>query len=276
MAVLLGGQPGAGKSRAAQFAAELHGRELVVINGDDFRRFHPAFKRLQRDEPERMASVTQAVSSPLVERAIEHARAHRVSVLVEGTFRDPAVALRTAEAFCEAGFDVHAVAVAVPPEVSRASTLGRYFETLGTSQNRWTPPQAHDVAVRGMPSTVEALGRSAAVARFSVVTRDGQVLADNVRAGTQRARQVRGVVEATHSRPLTGQERALVAAIRDEVRRTIERTPASPQRAAVDVARLAFGAPATEATRTKTLSPRAGPQRPAPGALSDRSAGIGD
>ena len=32
------------------------------------------------------------------------------------------------------------VALAVPPQVSRAATLSRYYETLGTEQNRWTPP----------------------------------------------------------------------------------------------------------------------------------------
>ena len=70
VAVLLGGQPGAGKSRAAQFARELHDQVLVVINGDDFRALHPDFKRLQRDDPEQMPRVTQAVSAPLVERSI--------------------------------------------------------------------------------------------------------------------------------------------------------------------------------------------------------------
>jgi len=47
-------------------------------------------------------------------------------------------------------------------------------------------------------------------------------------------------------------------------------------RAALDVARLAFARPATEATRPGQDTPRAGPQRPTPGAMSDRAPGIGD
>ena len=52
----------------------------------------------------------------------------------------PTTATGTAEAFHRDGFDVHVVALAVPPQVSRAATLSRYYETLGTEQNRWTPP----------------------------------------------------------------------------------------------------------------------------------------
>lgn len=47
-------------------------------------------------------------------------------------------------------------------------------------------------------------------------------------------------------------------------------------RAALDVARLAFAKPAAEATRPSQDTPRTGPQRPTPGAMSDRAAGIGE
>ncbi len=47
-------------------------------------------------------------------------------------------------------------------------------------------------------------------------------------------------------------------------------------RAALDVARLAFAKPATEATRPSQDTPRTGPQRPTPGAMSDRGPGIGE
>ena len=47
-------------------------------------------------------------------------------------------------------------------------------------------------------------------------------------------------------------------------------------RAALDVARLAFAKPAAEATRPSQDTPRTGPQRPTPGAMSDRGPGIGE
>ncbi len=265
VAVLLGGQPGAGKSRAAQFARELYDHPLVVVNGDDFRALHPDFKRLQRDDPEQMPRVTQAVSAPLVERSIDYAKEHRVSMLVEGTFRDSAVALRTAAALSEAGFKVHAVALAVPPAVSYASTLGRFYETQGTDQSRWTPREAHDVAVAGMPSTVEALGQSADVARVSVLDRDGRVLSDDTRPGPQRARAARAVVEEEHARPLTVAERQLVSSIH-----------AKGAESAVRVASAAFPTPPTQTLREGEPHGLAGPRRRPPCMSHERAPGIGD
>lgn len=212
VAVLLGGQPGSGKSRAAQFAREMHADDLVDVIGDDFRSLHPDFKRLQRDSPLTMAQVTQCVSGPLVERSIHFAIQRRFSVLVEGTFRDPAIACSTAAGFRDAGFYVHAIALAVPPAVSRASTIGRYWETQGTAHSRWTPPDAHDAALRGMPLTVAALARSHAVNRFSVIDRTGSLLEDSSRPGTSRAAQMVACIRDTHERPLTLAERRLVLA----------------------------------------------------------------
>lgn len=211
--VLIGGQPGAGKTRGTHFAQALHEERVVVVSGDDYRYLHPEYKRLQREDPEQMPVVTQPVSSGMVERALDYARKNRVSVLVEGTFRNPTVATGTAEAFHRDGFDVHVVALAVPPQVSRAATLSRYYETLGTEQNRWTPPASHDAAVAGMTGTVEALARSSTVARVTVLSREGEVLADSEEPGEERARQMRSVIEHAHTRPLTADEQELVDAI---------------------------------------------------------------
>lgn len=105
--------------------------------------------------------------------------------------------LDTARRFREVGFEVHAVALAVPPEVSRASTVGRFWETMGTDQNRWTSPAAHDAAVRGMPVTVGILAQSALVGRFTILSRDGAVLEDSTQPGSERAVQMGDCIRET-------------------------------------------------------------------------------
>ncbi len=246
--VFLGAQPGAGKTRAGSLARELHSRPLVVINGDNFRSLHPDFKRLQTDHPQRMPVVTQAVSGPMVERSIEYARTNRISVLVEGTFRDPALVTQTAEAFHASGFDVHVVVLAVPPQVSRAATFGRFTETLGTDQNRWTPPEAHENALRGLPTTADALARSPIVGRLTAVTRDGHVLVDSTAPGRERAAAIRAQLDHSRIRPLTLQERALVDATIAAV--TTGSGTSAAQQSALAVARAALAdGVATSTTR---------------------------
>lgn len=284
VAVLLGAQPGAGKTRAGQFARRLYERRLAAITGDDFRALHPDYKRLQREDPLQMPTVTQEVSGPLVKRSVEFARALRTSVLVEGTFRDADMVLDTARAFHEAGFEVHVVALAVPAELSRASALGRYFETLGTDQNRWTSMEAHDAAVAALPTTVEMLAGSPAVDRFTILDRDGAVVEGSAEPGPSRAQQMAEQIRRSLTRPLTDAEARTVSSTMGQVARAARREgtqqlhPAR-QAAGVEAARLAqlsFAQRATEATRTSRDTPRTGPQRPTPGAISDRAPGIGE
>lgn len=266
--VLLGAQPGAGKTRAGQFAQELHGGGLTAIVGDDFRALHPDFKRLQRDDPEAMPQVTQAVSGPLVKRCLEYARAHRISVLVEGTFRDPDMVLATTRSFREAGFDVHVVALAVPPEVSRASTLGRFYETLGTDQNRWTPPAAHEAAVAAMPRTVAHLARATQVGRFTILDRDGVMLEDSADPGPQREEQMRSRIEIVYRRPLTTAERELVSRTHAQAQQS------GPPLEAVQASRATPGQPRAGARKGRPQTPRVS-RRASPGSSRNRDRGVG-
>ncbi|MFV0296732.1 MAG: zeta toxin family protein [Hyphomicrobiaceae bacterium] len=84
VAVVLGGQPGAGKTpmqvQAAREFADKGG--LVRIIGDDLRAYLPHYKALQRAD---------AIS-------------RRMNVLVEGTMRNPDVVARTQNDFRAAGY----------------------------------------------------------------------------------------------------------------------------------------------------------------------------
>ena len=44
---VLGGQPGAGKSNLIDKIRKEQGKNVIVINGDDFRKYHPDYANLQ-------------------------------------------------------------------------------------------------------------------------------------------------------------------------------------------------------------------------------------
>lgn len=71
----------------------------------------------------------------------------RAVVLLEGTFRDPEMVCGTTERFAAAGFRVEVVAVATPSPVSRFEAEQRYLGATHPIQARWTPPEAHEVAL---------------------------------------------------------------------------------------------------------------------------------
>lgn len=180
VSIFLGGQPGAGKTRAQMLALGLHGGESILpIIGDDFRQYHPDFGRLMRDDPLRMPEVTAHAAGVWTGMAVEWADSHAASSIIEGTWRNPRTVLDEAWHAHELGRITHAVVVAVPPVLSRVAILARfYFDLESTGRARWTPPAAHDVTVANLPANVREIAFCGVFDRLTVIDRDGGVLVD--------------------------------------------------------------------------------------------------
>jgi len=177
-AVLLGGQPGAGKSTTVpQFHREFASRGgLVWVTWDDFRPFHPDYERLLSQRPADMPDLTRPAARWWQDRAATYLRAGHYHTLLEGGFRDPASVLETAERFAEAGYKVQVCALAVPAALSRLGIIERYakqVEVAGTG--RWTTAASHDADYTGTVEVLHRAASSTAVSRISLLTRDGLV-----------------------------------------------------------------------------------------------------
>lgn len=202
--VLLGGQPGAGKTKAAQMAIDRAGAQIVVLGVDNYRQFHPDYRRVIDEDPLRMPDVTAEAAGAWIQMCVDHAREQGYSILIEGTWRNAQVPLQAARAAAKDGRRVDAVVVAVQPEVSRLGTMERYYrDVLAGDDARWTPPAAHDAAVASLPGTVEAVAMSGDVASLSVVNRQGATLFHSDRPPSPE--RVEGAVTALHQ----GMTRAL-------------------------------------------------------------------
>ncbi|MFF0818371.1 zeta toxin family protein [Rhodococcus sp. NPDC003318] len=203
--IFVGAQPGAGKTRAMEMAVRDAARaHPVVISGDDFRQYHPDYRRLIAEDPTRMPAVTAELSGPMVRRSLDHAKQQRYSVALEGTFRDEAMVLATAHEFAQEGYEIHVVAVATQPEVSRLSIEDRYLSAPRV-RARWTPPTAHDLTIATSGHVLETLEASDVVDRISVYTRAERVYRnERDRDGDWAERpRAREVLEAERARPLS-------------------------------------------------------------------------
>ncbi|MCL6423574.1 zeta toxin family protein [Brachybacterium sp. JHP9] len=203
--VLLGGQPAAGKTQAQRtILAEHPDDDLVEVTGDDLRVFHPDYRNLSRDAPFLMPNTTAPVSGGLVRLAVEHAHAHRYSLLLEGTFRDPAMVTGTAGRFADAGYRVEVAAVATPAVVSRLSAEMRSLAGGLPAVGRWTPPSAHESALEHSPGVLAALETLPHVARVQVFSRE-RLLYANTRTSTgawQRPAEAARVLHTEQHRAL--------------------------------------------------------------------------
>lgn len=89
LAILLGGQPAAGKSSLAEIAKTDHSeKKFLVINGDNYREYHPNHHELIANDTENYSSETQIFSNVFTEGFIQEAIKNRYDVIIEGTMRN--------------------------------------------------------------------------------------------------------------------------------------------------------------------------------------------
>ena len=173
---VLGGQPGAGKSNLVGIIRQELNRNVLVINGDEFRRYHPNFDGIQEQYGIDSPKHTAAFSGHMTERVIEKALREGYNISVEGTFRTTETPMRTLEKMREHGYETAVYIQTVPSEVSWQSTLERYhaMELLGETP-RATPKEHHDLVVKLLPQNADAVFLSGKADVFKVYSREGLI-----------------------------------------------------------------------------------------------------
>lgn len=121
--IILGGQPGAGKSTFYQMRDDLD--EYIAINGDEFRRFHPNYKSIIKTDMEHYAERTQSFSNQVVEALIEDLGGNGYNLIIEGTLRNPDVPIHTCELLQGKGYQADLVVIACDAETAWKSTIER-------------------------------------------------------------------------------------------------------------------------------------------------------
>lgn len=183
--VIVGGQPGAGKTAATLVARrELAGagEGVAYINGDELRPYHPHYEQLLAADKSTAADRTSEDVGLWVERGIREAAAAKFHAVIETTMRQPAVVARTAAMFAGAGHVVELRVLVVDPELSRLGIYQRFARSLDQSESapRFTLARYHEEALARMPDTLDAAAPHVNVVRF--VDRRGAELHEPVPA----------------------------------------------------------------------------------------------
>lgn len=228
VAVIFGGQPGAGKSAAVDAALlELGARGgAVQIIGDDLRGFHPKYADLMGKDDKTAAFYTDRDTGLWVEKSIAEAKAQRVNIVIEGTMRDGNKVAETMESLRAAGYQIDARALAVNARLSEQGILQRYEnQRADRGAGRMTTPEAHKAAYDGMLHTLDRIDGQTLADRVTIYRRNGEVVYQNELRGGAWVREphARAAVEAERARPMTEQERKEYAKGFDELAEMLER-----------------------------------------------------
>lgn len=170
-AVILGGQPGSGKSSLATHILSSE-QNVVFINGDDLRVYHPKYYQYLSENDREAADQTQPVCNFWIESLIDICAARNLSIMIEGTMRRKEVPYNTAHMLREKGYSVTLAVVSVPYELSLLSLTYRYEELKKRGMPaRFTKKESHDEAFNNIENTLEELVSSDLFDEFRVYKR---------------------------------------------------------------------------------------------------------
>lgn len=180
LAVLLAGQPGAGKTELSTMLLSGMRGDAAVINGDDYRRYHPNYRKLYAAYGSDSVSMTSAFSSAVTEGLIRQLSDAGRNLVIEGTGRTVEVPRFTAELLTGKGYCVEIAVIAARPEVSLASTLLRFYQmNEGGTIPRSTALEAHDGIVRVLPENLDVLRTLSCISRVRIWDRELTLLYDS-------------------------------------------------------------------------------------------------
>lgn len=210
--VIVGGQPGAGKSRSID-SVRLHLERsggVMEIAADDLRRFHPKNDELMQKDDRTAADFTHADAWAWAEKAEAFAREQKFNVLIEGTLKTPENAAAKLAEYREAGYFVEARVIAVHERTSWQGVVGRYEQQKeDAGVGKMTPKPVHDAAVAGVLASVEKIETEKLADRVRIDRRGAeQIYSNTLKAdgNWERLPAARQYIEIERDKPLTAQQ----------------------------------------------------------------------
>lgn len=173
-AVLLSGQPGAGKTGLRREALrELEGQGgAVVVDADSLRTRHPRHEDHMRADDRTAAERTHPDAAQWADELVIDARDGRRNIVVDGTLKNTDRAEALSRDLRAHGYEVEVRAMAVAKEDAELGVERRYWAAKERADaGRWVPPEVQDAARDGQERTLRRLEREGAVDRISVYRR---------------------------------------------------------------------------------------------------------
>lgn len=173
VAIIVGGQPGAGKSGLIdKTVAEMD--NSVIFDLDDFRYFHPDIKEILKNYPNDLATFTiKFVNDVFKKFVFFKVIKMKYNIISQKTLRDDEIIADTLVDLDKMGYTVVVRALAVHELESKLSALERSLavkRTVGFC--RWTPIKTQDYAYNGLPLTTKHMFDSPYCDAVQIYTRN--------------------------------------------------------------------------------------------------------
>lgn len=192
LAVVLGGQPGAGKHNVYEFYQRLLENGIVGIDCDEFRQYHPYYEKIYEEclvTKGNPSLMTNQFVYDVSDRLIQELSDEGYNMVIESTLRTPDVAknLVSTSGFNlkDKGYDVNLSVVGTDKATSLQGTIARYesqlkvyneykSEGLPAIPPRSVPQDFHDSVVESIAKSLNDVYKSGLMDEIKIFSRSGE------------------------------------------------------------------------------------------------------
>lgn len=130
----------------------------MIVDVDDFRKYHPDYFKLYRKYGKESAKYTHEFASEVADELIKKGADLKVNILVDGTLKSFEKPFERAKFLNEQNYVCEIRVVVTKPEKSSLANLLRYEELIERKRiPRLAPPEVHDQCVKNFPLTITKL-----------------------------------------------------------------------------------------------------------------------
>ena len=158
VAIILGGQPASGKTAIFELLQNkiFPDKQFVIINGDEYRSFHPRSDKILFEYGKDYANKTQIFANKLVEFLKEECIKKRYNFILESTFRNIETIKNTSEELKKDNYKTAVHALSVPYWDSILGIFERYERQIElTGTGRFSPITTHNEAFTALPKNLK-------------------------------------------------------------------------------------------------------------------------
>ena len=161
VAIVLGGQPGAGKSNIYQIARKRFSNNLVELDCDAFRVYHPYYEQIKLMFGKDDGAKTNPFVFKAVDMLVEELSDQKYNLIIESSLNRPNTAINNGKMLPPKGYEVELHIMATNKEISWQSTINRYYEEMKiTGKPRAVPKDFHDKVISNICNSLYSVKQS--------------------------------------------------------------------------------------------------------------------
>jgi len=232
---MLGGQPGAGKTKVREgITKQPQYAKALIVDPDELRTYHPRYVEFLKKDPDNAAGRVHPDASKWANELREAAMKIKLDIVLDTTLGgNPSSSVAYAKQAVKAGYDVEVHVAAVSMAASRQGVRARFeqghIDYADDPENnlppRSVPKEIQEASFRKIPIAIKGLAESGAVSRIRVANRAGETLS-NV-SGKRAVKKDGGkssldALKKERERAFTKQEIDAFARTNDEIAKNLQ------------------------------------------------------